>query len=87
MWLRNRLSTILVSNRNLNFVLKQEIHPCINISMYHVLGSFSSTSATLNGNISDVHWKNGITYKSVKFRSIRHAATSCTLSFHKISEY
>ena len=55
--------------------------------MYHAVGSFKSTSLTLNGNISDVHLKYGIMYKSFGFLSICHAVTSCTVFFHQISEY
>ena len=55
--------------------------------MYHVFGSFKSTSLILNGNVSEVHLKYGIIYKSIGFLSIRHAATSCRVSFHQISVY
>ena len=55
--------------------------------MYRVFGSFKSTSMTLNGNISEVHLKYGIICKSIGFLSIHHAVTSCTVSFHQISEY
>ena len=48
---------------------------------------FKSTSMTLNGNISDVHLKYDIIYKSIGFLSIPHAVTSCTVSFNQISEY
>ena len=54
--------------------------------MYHVFGSFKSTTLTLNGNISDTLLKYGINYKFIGFLSIRHAATSCKVSFHQISE-
>ena len=47
--------------------------------MYHVFGSFKSTSLTFNGNISDVPLKYSIIYKSIRFLSSRHAVTSCSV--------